>query len=144
MISSRAETLWVGWASTGMPRPLSATETLPSWWMVIAIRSQWPARASSTELSTISVDEVVQAPHVRAADEHAGAPPDGLEPLQDLDVGGGVAVPPSGGGGVLAREISRCQGSDLVLRVSSPPLASRRELPWGVASRPADGAQGLF
>ena len=94
MISSRADTLCVGWASTGMPRPLSATETLPSGWMVIRMRSQWPARASSTELSTISVDQVVQPPDVGAADEHARAAPDRLEPLEDLDVRGVVAVAP--------------------------------------------------
>ena len=43
-----------GCSSTGMPRPSSVTVTLLSGWIVISISSQWPARASSTELSTTS------------------------------------------------------------------------------------------
>src|SRR4051794_9116244 len=47
--------LWVGWLSTGMPRPLSETVTLaPSLWRVPSIWSAWPFMASSTELSKIS------------------------------------------------------------------------------------------
>src|SRR2546423_12974657 len=40
--------------STGMPRPLSFTETEPSTWIVTSIRVQNPARCSSIELSTTS------------------------------------------------------------------------------------------
>ena len=40
--------------STGMPRPLSATVQLLSGWRTTRTPSQWPARASSTELSTTS------------------------------------------------------------------------------------------
>ena len=39
---------------TGMPRPLSVTEIELSAWMVMTMSSQWPARASSMELSTTS------------------------------------------------------------------------------------------
>ena len=41
-------------ASTGIPLPLSSTETLLSLWIVTEILSQWPSRASSTLLSTSS------------------------------------------------------------------------------------------
>src|SRR5215831_20069206 len=40
--------------STGMPRPLSRMEMEPSTWIVTSIRSQKPARCSSTELSNTS------------------------------------------------------------------------------------------
>ena len=40
--------------STGMPRPLSDTVIELSAWMVTLIVSQWPASASSIELSTTS------------------------------------------------------------------------------------------
>ena len=40
--------------SIGIPRPLSVTTTLPSDLIVISMRSQKPAIASSIELSTIS------------------------------------------------------------------------------------------
>ena len=43
-----------GCSSTGIPRPSSTTVTLLSGWSVTSILSQWPARASSTELSTTS------------------------------------------------------------------------------------------
>src|SRR6185437_2031870 len=43
-----------GWLSTGMPRPLSHTLTPPSASNVTSIRSQYPASASSTALSTTS------------------------------------------------------------------------------------------
>ena len=44
----------VGCSSTGMPRPSSLTRTAPSAWMVTSMRLAYPARASSTELSTTS------------------------------------------------------------------------------------------
>src|SRR5690606_39587765 len=40
--------------SVGIPRPLSDTETDSSSWMVTIISSQWPAKASSIELSVTS------------------------------------------------------------------------------------------
>jgi len=40
--------------STGMPRPLSLTDTEPSAWIFTITVSQWPARASSIALSTTS------------------------------------------------------------------------------------------
>src|SRR5690606_37052421 len=43
-----------GWISTGIPRPLSATVTDWSAWMVTVTWVQCPASASSTELSTTS------------------------------------------------------------------------------------------
>ena len=54
MTVSRAETPVRGCLSTGMPRPLSPTVTTPSPAMPIEMELQWPAMASSTELSTIS------------------------------------------------------------------------------------------
>ena len=44
----------VGCMSTGIPRPLSTTVTPSSSWMMTLMVSQWPARASSMELSTTS------------------------------------------------------------------------------------------
>jgi hypothetical protein len=40
--------------ATGMPRPSSTTVTELSGWIVTSTRVQWPASASSTELSTTS------------------------------------------------------------------------------------------
>src|SRR5258706_11538095 len=54
MMTSAAERPSSGWISTGMPRPLSETVTDSSAWMVTTMRSQWPARDSSIELSTTS------------------------------------------------------------------------------------------
>ena len=42
------------WMSTGMPRPLSPTEQDPSECRITLMLSQYPASASSTELSTAS------------------------------------------------------------------------------------------
>jgi len=54
-ITSRALLPVLGWMSTGMPRPLSATViVLPSASRVTTIRLAWPFMTSSTELSTIS------------------------------------------------------------------------------------------
>ena len=39
---------------TGMPRPSSTTVTELSGWIETSTREQWPASASSTELSTTS------------------------------------------------------------------------------------------
>jgi len=54
MTTSSAGFFMVACMSTGMPRPLSTTVTLPSVSSVIEISSQNPASASSTELSTTS------------------------------------------------------------------------------------------
>ena len=54
-ITSSALLPVLGWMSTGMPRPLSATEiVLPSAPSVTTIREAWPFMTSSTALSTIS------------------------------------------------------------------------------------------
>ena len=45
---------WSAMAETGMPRPLSDTVHEPSGLSTISTRSQYPARASSTLLSTSS------------------------------------------------------------------------------------------
>ena len=45
---------WSAIGATGMPRPLSTTVHDPSGFSVISTRSQWPASASSTLLSTTS------------------------------------------------------------------------------------------
>ncbi len=44
----------MGWMSTGMPRPLSVTEMTLSFLIVTETWSQYPANASSIELSTTS------------------------------------------------------------------------------------------
>ena len=54
LTTRQALTFSVGWMSTGRPRPVSSTVRLSSGWIVTSIRSQNPASASSTELSTIS------------------------------------------------------------------------------------------
>ena len=56
--------------------------------------SQWPARASSTELSTHLVDEVVETAGSGRADVHAGALANRLEPLEDGDVLGAIGSEP--------------------------------------------------
>ena len=91
----------------GMPRPSSRTDSAPS--------------ASSADLDQLGVarhrlvhgvvehlgEQVVQRPLVRAADIHAGAAAHGLQPLQHLDVLGGIA----GCGG--DRRCSAARGSAL-------------------------------
>src|SRR3712207_5967675 len=54
MTTSTVGRFSTGCMSTGMPRPLSSTRTPPSASRVTRTVSQWPARASSTELSTTS------------------------------------------------------------------------------------------
>ena len=54
MMTSAALTPSSSWMSTGMPRPLSLTDTLSSAWMVTVTVSAWPASASSMPLSTTS------------------------------------------------------------------------------------------
>jgi len=53
-ITSAAERPSSSWISTGIPRPLSVTVTDWSSWMVTVTSVQWPASASSIELSTTS------------------------------------------------------------------------------------------
>jgi hypothetical protein len=45
---------WVGWTSTGIPRPSSDTDIDPSPWIRTAMRVQYPPSASSMQLSMIS------------------------------------------------------------------------------------------
>ena len=52
MMTSAADTPSSLCMSTGIPRPLSSTETEPSAFSSIRTRSQWPASASSIALST--------------------------------------------------------------------------------------------
>jgi hypothetical protein len=52
--TSRADFFICGCMPTGMPRPSSWTVTLESSWMMMSMREQTPASASSTELSTTS------------------------------------------------------------------------------------------
>ena len=54
MTTSTAGSPVLGSGSTGIPRPSSRTERLPSRWIVTPIRRQCPAIASSIELSTTS------------------------------------------------------------------------------------------
>ena len=53
-MTSSAETPVPGISSTGMPRPRSTIVTELSGWIVTETESLYPARASSTALSTIS------------------------------------------------------------------------------------------
>jgi len=76
----------VGCGPIGIPRPLSRTVTELSGLRTISIRSQAPASASSTELSTTSCTRWWQTPDVGRADVHAWTPAHGFQPLQDLDV----------------------------------------------------------
>src|SRR5438105_2881248 len=66
MTSSSADRPSFLWTSTGIPRPSSSTCTLPSANSVTTIRRAYPAKASSTALSTTSLtrwwrpDELVE------------------------------------------------------------------------------------
>ena len=76
--------------STGMPRPLSshghAVVRLDGDVDAVAVAGHRLVDGVVDDL----VDEVVQAALVGRADVHAGAAADGLQPLQHLDVAGGV------------------------------------------------------
>jgi hypothetical protein len=54
MMTSAADLPYLSIFPTGSPRPSSVTETELSAWTVMKISVQYPARASSMELSTIS------------------------------------------------------------------------------------------
>ena len=54
MANSTPGTFSVGWMSTGMPRPSSTTVTESFSWIVTSTLVQYPAMASSMELSTTS------------------------------------------------------------------------------------------
>ena len=56
------------------------------------MRSQWPAMASSTELSTTSQTRWWRPVMPGAADVHAGALADVREPLEDRHGRGGVGL----------------------------------------------------
>ena len=92
MTSSADLFLNFGCGSTGMPRPLSATDE-----EAVGLEADLdPGGVAGDGLVHGVVDhlgeEVVQRLLVGAADVHAGAAADGLEPLQHLDVGGGIVV----------------------------------------------------
>ena len=82
--------LYFSMIPTGMPRPLSATVIELSGLMVATMAVQYPASASSTELSIDLVDEVMEASRPGGADVHAGPLADRLEALEDLDILGVV------------------------------------------------------
>ena len=75
-----------------MPRPLSRTVSQLSGSSVTSMKLAWPATASSIALSRSLGRQVVQRRLVGAADIHAGPAAHRLQPLQDLDVLGGVVV----------------------------------------------------
>jgi hypothetical protein len=54
MASSTPGTFSTGWTSTGIPRPSSTTVTESPSWIVTSTTEQYPAMASSIELSTTS------------------------------------------------------------------------------------------
>jgi hypothetical protein len=54
MMTSAADLPYLSILPTGIPRPSSETETALSSWTVMRISEQYPASASSMELSTIS------------------------------------------------------------------------------------------
>ena len=53
---------------------------------------QCPANASSIELSTTSVNQVVQTFFSDVADIHGRTLPDRFQTFEDLDVGGGILL----------------------------------------------------
>ena len=59
------------------------------------------------------VDHVVQAVHVGVADVHARPLADGLEPLEDLDVGAGVVAPVVAKSSPLASDCSSSGSSNV-------------------------------
>ena len=86
MITSSADLPgYLGCGSTGMPRPLSVTVRRLPGSSVTSMRLAWPATASSIALSMHFGGEVVERALVGAADVHAGAAADRLEPLEHLD-----------------------------------------------------------
>ena len=65
---------------------------------VTSIQVAWPATASSMAIVHDFGEEMVQGLFIGAADIHAGAAADGLQPLQHLDVGGGILLLAPGSG----------------------------------------------
>ena len=92
MTSSADFFLNLGCGSTGMPRPLSVTLRKPSSSKLTSMRVAWPATASSMALSSTSAKRWCRRLLVGAADIHAGPPAHRLEPLEHLDVGGGIGI----------------------------------------------------
>ena len=95
---------------TGMPRPLSVTEMELSAWMVMTMSSQWPARASSMELSTTSNTMWCRPVPSGVADVHAGRLRTAFQTFELLDAGFVVVFVRLGGWGGLG-------GSDMVISV---------------------------
>ena len=77
--------------ATGMPRPLSATVTELSGWIVTATVVAVTGQRLVDRVVDDLVDEVVQSARPGRADVHARALADRLEPLEDGDVLGVVA-----------------------------------------------------
>ena len=78
------------WVSIGMPRPLSVTTDA-----AVGLDDDVDAVAEAGHRLVDGVvddlvDEVVQAALVGRADVHTGAAADGLQPFEDLDIGGCV------------------------------------------------------
>ena len=128
----------LGCGSTGMPRPLSRTVRTVA---VLAARTSmqlaWPATASSMALSRISAARWCSAALVGAADIHAGAAADGLQPLQHLDVLGGVVRPhrgrpSSGGAEQIVHAVFPCRGRTL-------PSAAESVQAWAAPNRRRSG-----
>ena len=94
----------LGCASTGMPRPLSLMVSRLPGSSVTSMRLAWPATASSIAVVEHFGGEMVQRALVDAADVHAGAAADRLEPFEHLDRGGVVAFG-CGRGGVGSEQV---------------------------------------
>ena len=90
--SSTPGILNFGWISTGMPRPLSRMEIEPSTWIVTSICVQWPARCSSTELSSTSKTQWCSAALIGAADVHARPLAHARETFELVDLGSVVRL----------------------------------------------------
>ena len=109
-----------------MPRPLSATVTELSAWIVTSTAVAEAGERLVDGVVDDLVDEVVQAPLAGRADVHARAQADRLEPLEDRDVLGVVV------GGV---RVLRRQSNVLQLR-GKAPVAGRKS-PLRGASNPS-------
>ena len=105
--TSRPVSPVLGSMSTGMPRPSSRTSSDSSGCRTTVMCLQWPASASSTALSMISHTQCCRPAAVGRPDVHAGALADGLEPLEDRQVTGGVVGSCGGQAGCSSRSCGR-------------------------------------
>jgi hypothetical protein len=111
-----------GCGSTGMPRPLSRTVTEPSSCRSTSMRSGVAGHRLVHGVVEHLGHQVVQRALIGAADIHAGAFADGLQPLQHLDGGGVIAALPCGKS-IMTPPISDL---DVLLRQLSPVLDPER------------------